>query len=223
MNLMKQLSGICLALCLSVSLMAQEKGTGRIPDELFYLMPKFADGTVYFRGQNPAQGKLNICAADNTLRFIDDNGKELAANAESVENIIMVQIDTVQFMYDQNAFYRKYPVTSNIGIAHLREIHILKGAKKGAYGMVDQTSSIRQYSTLYSEGMAYNLNTGDPYEVVETMFLYINHAIVPFTKKNIKKAFPAKKDEIDAWFKAGNSLPKTEEEALPVLRQWAKK
>ena len=223
MNLMKKLSGICLALCLSASLQAQVKGTGRIPDELFYLMPEFASGTVYFRGQNPAQGKLNICAADNTLRFIDDDGKELAANDEAMETIIMVQIDTVQFIHDQDGFYRKYPVTNTMGIAHKRDIHILKGAKQGAYGMVDQTSSIRQYSTLYSEGMTYNLDTGDPYEVVETMYLYINHAIVPFTKKNIKKAFPAKKEEIDAWFKSGHSLPRTEEEALPLLRQWAQK
>ena len=221
MNLTKSLSGICLVLCLCMNLRAQEKVTGRIPDEVFYLMPEFADGIVYFRGQNPAQGKLNICAVDNTLRFIDDEGKELAADAESAENIIMVQIDTVQFVHDQNGFYRKYPVTGNIGIAHKRDIHILKGAKKGAYGMVDQTSSIRQYSTLYSGGMAYNLDSGDPYEVEETMYLYINNAIVPFNKKNIKKAFPERKDELDTWFKAGHVVPKNVEDALPFLRRWA--
>jgi hypothetical protein len=215
MNVIKKLSSICLAICVGTTVLAQEPK--KIPDELFYLMPEFKDGTVYFRGQNPAKGKLNICAADNTLRFIDDDGKELAANPESAENIILVQIDTVQFMHDQDGFYRKYPVTSNMGVALKRELHILKGAKKGAYGMVDQTSSIRQYSTLYSEGMAYNLDTGDPYEISETLYLYINHAVLPLTKKNLKKAFPAKKDVVDANFKF---LPHTPDEAAAFLRKW---
>lgn len=215
MNAIKRISSFCLAICLGAALYAQEPK--KIPNEIFYLLPEFKDGTVYFRGQNPAKGKLNICAADNTLRFLDDEGKELSANPESVENIILVQIDTVQFMHDQDGFYRKYPVTSNMGVALKRELHILKGAKKGAYGMVDQTSSIRQYSTLYSEGMAYNLDTGDPYEISETLYLYINHAIVPLTKKNLKKAFPAKKEEIDANFKL---IPHTPDEAAAFLRQW---
>lgn len=216
---MKSLSIVCLALSTSLGLGAQE--AGRIPDDVFYLMPEFADGIVYFRGQSPAQGKLNICAADNTLRFIDNDGEELAASPESAEKIIMVQIDSVQFLHNQDGFYRKYPVTATMGVALKREVHIMRGAKKGAYGIVDQTSSIRQYSTLYSEGMSYNLNTGDPYEVSETLYLYVNQAIVPLTKKNLKKVFPDRKEDIDAWFKSGNYLPKTIEEALPMLRQWA--
>lgn len=204
---------------MSLGLGAQE--VGRIPDDVFYLMPEFADGVVYFRGQNPAQGKLNICAADNTLRFIDNDGKELAASPESAEKIIMVQIDSVQFLHNQDGFYRKYPVTATMGVALKRVVNIMRGAKKGAYGIVDQTSSIRQYSTLYSEGMSYNLNTGDPYEVSETLYLYVNQAIVPLTKKNLKKVFPDRKEDIDAWFRAGNYLPRTIKEALPMLHQWA--
>lgn len=220
MNLIKHLSGACLALCLSLSLQAQQSGTGRIPDDVFYLMPEFADGVVYFRGQNPAQGKLNICAADNTLRFLDADGKELAADAASSENIILVQIDTVKFMKDQNGFYRMYPIAANKGVAFQRSVRILKGAKKGAYGAVDQTSSIRQYSTLYSEGMAYNLDSGDPYDVVETVYLFVNQAVLPLTKKNIKRMFPSKKEEIDAYFKT-NRLPSTLDDTLTLLRQFA--
>lgn len=218
-KIIQNISVICLALSMSMSLGAQE--IGRVPEDVFYLLPEFKEGMVYFRGQSPAQGKLNICAADNTLRFIDNDGKELAASPESAEKIIMVQIDSVQFLHNQDGFYRKYPVTATMGIALKRVVNIMRGAKKGAYGIVDQTSSIRQYSTLYSEGMSYNLNTGDPYEVSETLYLYVNHAIIPFTKKNLKKVFPERKDEIDAWFRAGNYLPRTIKEALPMLRQWA--
>lgn len=219
-KIIQKISVICLALSMSMSIGAQE--IGRVPEDVFYLLPEFREGIVYFRGQNPAQGKLNICAADNTLRFIDNDGKELAASPESAEKIIMVQIDSVQFLHNQDGFYRKYPVTPSMGIALKRVVNIMRGAKKGAFGIVDQTSSIRQYSTLYSDGMTYNLNTGDPYEVSETLYLYVNQAIVPLTKKNLKKVFPDRKEDIDSWFRSGNYLPKTVSEALPMLRQWAK-
>ena len=207
------------ALVLCPVLRAQDQSGERIPDEVFYLMPEFGDGTIYFRGQNPARGKLNICAVDNTLRFIDDKGQELSA--ESTDNILMVQIDTVKFLHDQEGFYRMYPVNSRTGIALQRNVKILVGAKKGAYGMVDQTSSIRQYSTIYSESGMYNLTRNYPYEVSEEIYLYMGNYVTPLTKKNLKKMFPSRKEDIDAYFKAGHPLPKTVSDALQLISLWA--
>ena len=200
-------------------LRAQEQSGERIPDEVFYLMPEFGDGTIYFRGQNPARGKLNICAVDNTLRYIDDKGQELSA--ASTDNVLMVQIDTVKFLHDQDGFYRMYPVNSRTGIALQRNVRILVGAKKGAYGMVDQTSSIRQYSTIYSESGMYNLTRNYPYEVSEEIYLYMGNYVTPLTKKNLKKMFPSRKEDIDAYFKAGHPLPKTVADALTIISNWA--
>ena len=213
----------CLAVfatfVISPGLCAQEQFRERIPDEVFYLMPEFRDGIIYFRGQNPAQGKLNICAVDNTLRFIDDKGQELSAS--SADNILMVQIDTVKFLRNQNGFYRMFPVNSRTGIALQRNVRILVGAKKGAYGTVDQTSSIRQYSTIYSESGMYNLTRNYPYEVSEEIYLYMGNYITPLTKKNLKKMFPSRKEDIDAYFKAGHTLPKTVSDALALISNWA--
>ena len=197
---------------------AQEQQERSIPDEVFYLMPQFGDGMVYFRGQTPAQGKLNICAVDNSLRFIGNDGEELSA--ASTDNVLMVQIDSVKFIHDQNGFYRMYPVSDRLGVAHQRNVRILVGAKKGAYGAVDQTSSIRQYSTLYSEGGMYNLSKNYPYEVSEEISLYMGNFVFPLTKKNLKKMFPAKKEEIDAYFKSGHSMPKNVPDAMAMLSLW---
>ena len=84
---------LLLALTAPLALRGQETAAGKIPDEDFYLMPAFGEGTVYLRGQGPAQGRLNICAADQTLRFIDEDGTELSAADQDA--IIRVQIDTV--------------------------------------------------------------------------------------------------------------------------------
>lgn len=216
---MKRILQTILALAMTAATLAQEPGTRRIPDEVFYLMPSFGQGMVYLRGQGPAQGELNICAVDNTLRYID-GGTELAAASQ--DNILKVQIDTVTFIRHQGAFVRLYPVSGDAGIAVRREVRILKGARQGAYGSTSQTSSIKEYGTLYTEGAAVELNKerGNPYSVSETFFIYKGDTVLLPTRNNLRKLFPERKDEVDAWFKSNRSFPDTISEASALLSLW---
>ena len=221
---MRTISGyifaLCLALMVQAGAMAQEndKTIGGIPVDVYYLMPEFGDGMVYFSGQRPAEGKLNICAVDNTLRFMD-KGKELSAASD--DNVVRVRIDTVNFMHTQGVYYRMYPVTAGIGLALRREVRLKQGAKTGAYGTTSQTSSIQEKSTLYADGVAYSLSGTHQYEVSETLYFYKGDEILPLNKRNLRRLFPSHKEDIDAFFKLGNSLPTTTAELLPLLRPWA--
>ena len=185
-------------------------------------MPTFMQGTVYIRGQGPAQGKLNICAVDNTLRFIDDNGTEMAA--ASHDNIIKVFIDTVAFVRHQNAFLRLCPVAGDMGIAVKREVRIVTDAKQGAYGGTSQTSAINEYSSLYAEGGIFQLNKNRkyPYKVSESLFVYNGDTVLVPTKNNLRKLFPDKKDEVDAYFKSKRSFPDNMDEARALISQWSR-
>lgn len=202
---------------------AQETKTksGAVPPEVYYLMPSFGKGMVFFSGQAPAQGELNICAVDNTLRFKDKDGTELAASND--DNVVKVRIDTVFFIRDRGVYYRMYPVTSEMGIALKRNVLIETDAKVGAYGMVSRTSSIREHSTLYSDGVAYKIDSDKeyPYSVTETLFLYNGNDVIVFSKKNLRKHFPDRKADIDAYFKSGGSIPKDVPDALAFLARWA--
>ena len=211
---------LLLSLAFPTALRGQETAASRIPDEDFYLMPAFGEGTVYLRGQSPAQGKINICSADQTLRFIDDDGTELSAADQDA--IIRVQIDTVWFLRNGGAFYRMYPVSNEIGVALKRETKIARDVKQGAYGMSDQTSSIRQYSTLYTDGPAQQLKSSQAasYSVSETLCLYCRDAVVKFSKANLKKLFPDRKDDIDAYFKSGKQTPVTVDDACALISGW---
>lgn len=215
---MKRFLILLCACCLPLALQGQETAVKAIPDEVFYLMPSFTQGTIYLRGQGPAQGMLNICAADQSLRFIDDNGTELSAS--DPDAIRRVQLDTVTFLRSEGAFYRLYPVTPEVGVALRRDVRILRDVKRGAYGTTNQTSSIRQYSTLYTDGASQQLNVGEApsYVVTETVCVYCRDAVLKLTKANLKKLFPRMKDEIEARFKSNKSLPDTVEEASALLR-----
>ena len=176
-----------------------------------YLMPSFGQGMIYFRGQAPAQGKLNICAVDNTLRFLDKSGKELVAS--NADNILKVQIDSVVFIRYQDVFYRMVPVTADMGVAVRRDVKILKDMKQAGYGTTSQTSSIRTYNTIYSDGAVYNLEEGKSYpcEVTETYWLYKGDAVFSLSKKNLRKLFPSKKDQIP-------DVPDSLDAALALLK-----
>lgn len=172
-----------------------------------YLMPSFADGIVFFRGQAPAKGKLNINAIDHTLRFMDASGKELAA--ANPEIIAKVQIDTALFLHYQDYFYRMYPINGDVGVAMLRNAHVVRDVKQGAYGTTSQTSAIKGSGTMYVDGILYNLDNDKDLNlsVTETYFLYKGDTVYPLTKRSLKKVFPDKKDQIEAFFKSGGSVP----------------
>ena len=200
---------------------AQEGGSGgSIPQEVFYLMPSFGNGVVIFSDMAPAAGELNICAVDNTLRFKDHSGRELEASNH--DNILRVRIDTVSFLRNGGIFYRMYPLTADVGIALRREVVILRDVKQGAFGTTSQTSAIREYTTFYADGVAYNIGgeKESPYRVTETLFLYRGNSVLPLKKNSLRKAFPAHKADIDAFFKAGGKVPDNVPDALELLSQW---
>ena len=213
------LLGACLLL--GGQARAQETTTGRMPDDVFYLMPSFGEGMVYIKGQRPAQGKMNICAVDNTLRFLDKDGTELSAGRN--DDIIMVTIDGVTFLHDNGSFYRRYPVTADMGVALKRNVTVMTDVKEGAYGTKSHTSSITEISNLYADGINYELNKAKeyPYTVSEIFFLYQGNEVMILNKRNLRKFFPQKKAEIDAWFKAGNKLPDSLDDTLALLAGWA--
>ena len=185
--------------CIPTVAAAQEETQG-VTAEIYYLMPDFGQGMIWFSNQGPAEGKLNICAEDNSLRYLDKNGQEVVA--ASIDNVVKVQIDTVVFIVR-------------------RDLDIQRDAQRSAYGGYSRTSSIREYSTLYADGVTYQLDKSKkyPFTVSETCFLYTGGKIVSFSKRTLRKLFPQRKDDIDAYLKSGKSLPEDLSEAQAFLRR----
>ena len=206
----------CLLLLVPLGAAAQGDAQQGIPADVYYLMPSFMDGMVYLSGQGPAQGKMNICAEDHTLRFLDNNGQELASSSD---DIIKVQIDTAVFIRHDGFFFRLYPGAGDMEVAFLRNVEILRDVKKGAYGTESRTSSIRTAGSFQSDGVMYTLDrsVNYPYNVTETCFLYKEGKVIPFNKRNLRKYFPERKDDLDAYLKSGHSLPKKLEDVRAFL------
>ena len=205
-NKTKSLLAAVLSGLLPLGAFAQDETQG-ITAEIYYLMPEFGQGMIWFSDQGPAQGKMNICAEDNSLRYLDNDGKEVVA--ASIDNVVKVQIDTAVFIRNDGVFYRIYAVSNEVAVAVRRDLDIQRDAQRGAYGGYSRTSSIREYSTLYADGVAYQLEKSKkyPYTLSETCFLYTGGKIVSFSKRTLRKYFPQRKDDIDVYLKSGKSLP----------------
>lgn len=205
---------LLLALLLAGGWAFGQEAKGDMPADVFYLLPEFRQGMVYFSDQGPAQGELNICAVDQTLRFMD-KGQELSSGADNINRVV---VDDIVFVRIDGVFYRLYPITDDLTVAFRRDVEILRDVKTGAYGMQSRTSSIREVGSLQSDGMMYTLQSSKsyPYNVSESCFLFQAGDVTPINKRSLRKRFPARKDELDAWLKS-HSLPKTLEETRAFL------
>ena len=157
---------LLLALLLAGGAAFGQEAQGDIPADVFYLLPEFRQGMVYFSDQGPAQGELNICAVDQTLRFMD-KGQELSSKADNINRVV---VDDIVFVRIDGVFYRLYPITDDLTVAYRRDVEILRDVKTGAYGIQSRTSAIREVGSLQSDGMMYTLQSSKsyPYNVSES-------------------------------------------------------
>ena len=215
---MKRILPLLLALFAFLPSFGQE-AQGNIPADVFYMLPEFGQGMVYFSDQGPAQGVLNICAVDQTLRFKDKDGQELASGAD---NITKVVIDTVVFVCIDGAFYRLYPISDDLTLAFRRDVEIQRDVRKGAYGTESRTGAIREVGTMQTDGVMYTLDKAAnyPYSVTESSFLFQSGDVSPVNRRNLRKRFPNRKDDIDAFLKA-HALPKNLDETRTFLSRLA--
>lgn len=220
--MIKRIIILFAALVCSVPLFAQGAEGSTIPKEVFYLMPEMGKGTIYFTDRGPVNGKFNICAVDNSVRFLDAEGTELAL--ENAQNVLQLVIDGVTFIYREGIFYRLQRVTPNTFVAIKRDVRILRDAQDSSYGMKSNTTAVESYSGLIDEHGRYIDLPGTrdiPYMQNESAFLYLRGMVLQPTKRNFIKCFPDKKNEISEWFSQNKKVdPTSVKEITDLCKKW---
>ena len=194
-----------------------------IPADVFYLMPEMTQGTLRFKDRF-VNGKFNICAVDQTLRFLDEKGTEMALDNDG--DLLQVRFDDVSFLHAEGAFYRLYPVSEAAYVAVKRDVRVMTDTKASAYGMSSSTTAVQEVGLVQAEGHLVSFNDARqyPYKMTETAFLYRNGYIVRFNKKNCLKCFPFKKAEVEAWFADHKKVdPSDVQMVIDLCREWGEK
>ena len=218
---MKRIVTFLAALPLSISLLSAQDSVG-IPNDVFYLMPKMTQGTLLFRDKSPIPGQFNICAVDNTVRFMD-KGTELAM--EDDESMLEVVFNDVAFLHRDGTYYRLYPVSEEAFVAVKRDVLIMNDTKMGSYGMESNTTAIQTIEGVGASIAGHTLNLADmkevPYRMTETAALYRKGSIISLNKRNLTKCFPDQKADIEAWFAAHKKADDTDiDTVLALCKEW---
>jgi hypothetical protein len=219
---MKRIIAFLAALPLSIGLLSAQDSVG-IPNDVFYLMPNMTQGTLLFRDKSPVNGKFNICAVDNTVRFMD-KGKELAM--EDDESMLEVVFHDVAFLHRDGTFYRLYPVSDEAFVAVKRDVLIMNDTKIASYGMESNTTAVQNIDTFNMPGRTLDLSDMKdiPYRMTETAALYRKGSIISLNKRNLTKCFPDKKADIEAWFNANKRInPEDIQTVLALCQEWGGK
>ena len=191
-----------------------------IPADVFYLMPEMTQGTLLFKDRN-VNGKFNICAVDQTLRFLDEKGVELALDNDG--DLQQVNFPDVTFLHAEGAFYRLYPVSDAAYVAVKRDVTVMTDTKSSSYGMTSSTTAVEEIGMVQSDGHLVSFNDARqyPYKMTETAYLYRNGYLVRWNKKNCIKCFPFKKAEIEAWFAEHKKYDETNVQmVLDLCKEW---
>ncbi len=215
---------LCLLLILSAAtpaLFAQEPAQ-IIPADVFYLMPQMGSGTLLYRDKSPVRGTFNICAVDNTVRFLDISGQELAL--EEDPSLASVVIEDVPFLLRDKQFYRLEKVSDDVFVAVNRHVTLIGDSIMSSYGMESQTTAVQMVSAVESNGRIFTFNEakGQPYLLDESAYLYFKGRLLNPNKNNCIKCFPEKKADIEAWFKEHKKMDSSNiESVLSIVKQWA--
>ena len=220
---MRRIITFLAAIPLSLCLLSAQDEVG-IPADVFYLMPKMAQGTLLFHDKSPVTGQFNICAVDNTVRFKDKKGTELAM--EEDESLLEVIIDGVPFLHRDGTFYRLYAISDEAFVAVKRDVLIMNDTKMGSYGMESNTTAIQTMEAVSTPGRILSLEDARdvPYRMTETAALYRKGSLLNLNKRNCTKCFPDRKADIEAWFTANKKINPTDiETVIAQCKEWGGK
>lgn len=174
-------------------------------DSVKFVMPDFQAGIITFSDGNFSRGPVNISTIEQRVYFVSTNGEEQVLTNE--EQVSRVSIKGRTFIKSKYGYIELLDTQGDVALGAVRRTSFFETEKKGAYGMVSQTTSVTTIGTIQQNGTMYTLgvdqNTPFKYKIIP--YLYKNSRVYLSNKKNFQKCFPDKKAVIEQYLK-GNSV-----------------
>lgn len=191
------LAAILLTLIPAAAQSLQGTFEKELPDSVKYYVPEFENGRVIYKDGQFSTGKFNISTLDQTLRYIDADGKVMGISDNS--SIDRVYIGRMMFIKHHNYFLAFSLEVDDVYLCANRKL-VFDDAKKGAYGMESSTTNIKEAKKIEgSGGVIYDLNGKPSYTVRNYPFLYRKNVAYAPTKKLLMRFFKDKSERINEY------------------------
>ena len=173
-------------------------------DSIKFVIPEFESGIITFHDGNFSRGPVNISTIEQRVYFIGTDGKyQVLTNEDQVSR---VSIKGRTFIKSKYGYIDLLKMSGDVALGAVRRVSFFETEKKGAYGMVSQTTSVTTIGTLQQGGQMYTLGVDQttPFKYSVTPYLYKNSRVYLSNKKNFLKCFPDKKEAIEQYLKDHN-------------------
>lgn len=187
MNMQKRLFAFLSVVFICVGMMAQYSPNTKWP----YLYEDFADGTIFFAGNQKKSAKLNVHLAGNVLHYIADDGR---VYENTSKNIVRVEIGSDAYLFSDNKLMQILETegTNIVALLVKADFNSLL-AGEGAYGSNLNSSATRNLSSLDLGGletpehgkMLQERNDGKTIPISKELYLIIGGKTIKATKGNV--------------------------------------
>ena len=197
---MKPFRYLCLSLALlsgatlchaqkgSIEATSREDLLSKIGVATAYSLPEFSEAHVYYKDGSMTKSKLNVCAFDNSVRFI--NGRD-TLRLRSIGNVDFILTENEKFLNRE---------TPSIALGERKRLKLSEPKNESGYGGVPASSSAKtssndDFSTTDTHSYGYLVNVD--YSVSYDYYLIgAEGKGVQAKRAAFEKAFPALKDKI---------------------------
>lgn len=207
---MKRLVLLCICLFISTNFFCQDRKEGSVraksmedfirqfPLDEIYLLPEFSSSLLLYKDGSQTQSIINICSADNSIRFIDKKNDTLKMiRSEEVKRIVA---NDKSFINTNKGFVQELMIYGGKTLGQWRrfEVELAKqheAIPAGSTAKVYKPHEIFMYMGFPSEQDVY----------YKSRILYVlveDGKCIPATAANFRKMFPEKKKQIKEYIKA---------------------
>jgi hypothetical protein len=183
------------------------------------MLPQFTDGKVKLTNGEVFEGKVNIHALTQSIRFIGDKGDTLALDDDSI--VSSVSAGSYFFIKDKRFYVQILNTDGNVSLGLTRTITLGSEVLEGAYGGKNEVSSIQKVNVHVSENKLQHIKNGSVlrFDYRENIYLVKDSRLYIPTKKNFVKFFPSKKDFVEEQFDSGKVSVSKEKELIVLFNQ----
>ena len=170
-------------------------------DSVKFVIPDFQSGIITFHDGNFSRGPVNISTIEQRVYFINTEGEHQVLTNE--DQVSRVSIKGRTFIKSKYGYVELLQMAGDVALGAVRRTSFFETEKKGAYGMVSQTTSVTTIGTLQQNGTLYTLGVDQttPFKFSIIPYLYKNSRVYISNKKNFQKCFPDKKEALEQYLK----------------------
>ncbi len=186
----------------SVEAYSRDNLLSKLETSIVYSLPEFVEGHVYYKDASVTVSTLNVCAFDNSVRFLA--GKD-TLKLRSIDNVDCILTPDNKFVRRDGMVLNLLRESESCSLGERKRLKLSEPKMDGGYGAIPASSSARVASNddhSSTDSHSYGYLVSVDYLVSYDYYLVMpDGSVVQAKKAAFVAAFPVLKDKINSIIK----------------------